>query len=341
MTVIRNIGKYSLENGTFSKEDKNNKSLSIAVDKLVCDESNSKYEYIIFINGNRAMDVTKDGVHPYGVRDYVKRISDHFKNKNKNLIIEHIYVDNDAPLILQTRLVARHVDMVSLDENVNTINLIGHSKGGAMLFNLPRFLRTKTSFEKTSITTTATPFIGCLLASPKIFLEHVRKVVYAQLPPHIAKYTYEALVSYYKTLSSDSHMDNDIALPGYESENYDPNFIAGMFDLINIEAMKKIRFYQNFVTGIDDLTIFDSLKRGDFTSVGLCLMDKFLMPEMTDGFVEVRAQESVREHIDVKTNNLKSRTHYFLSHDDDLGIVLDTIDENIDEYNDKKKTPSI
>jgi hypothetical protein len=341
MTNIKNIAKYNLENGGFNNSNLDNKGLSIAVDKVVYDENDTSYDYIILVNGNRAMDVTKDGVHPFGVRDYVKRICDYLKNKKRNYVVEHILLDNDAPLMEEAKIIASHVDLLSQDENVNTVNLIGHSKGGTIMFNIPKFLKNTKSLEKTSITTTATPFRGCLLASPKIFLEHVKKVVYGQLPPNIAKYTYEALVNYYKNLSSDSHMDNDIALPGYESDHYDPNFIAGMFDPINIRAMQKIRFFQNYVTWIDDYTIVDSLRRGDFTSVGMCLLDKFFMSEVTDGFVETKSQQSVSNHMEVKTNNFKSRTHYFLTHDEDLAIVLDSINEKILEFDDMKKTPSI
>ena len=130
-------------------------------------------------------------------------------------------------------------------------------------------------------------------------------------------------------------MDNDIALPGYSSDKYDPTYIAGMFDQENIEAMKKLRYYRNFVTGIDECTLFDSLRRGDFTGVGMYLIDKFFMDEKTDGFVETKSQESVEKHMDVRTTCLKSRTHCYLSHDDDLGLLLDTVSDLLDEHKDK------
>ena len=337
MTTIKNLKKYSLEDKKFKIDNLDNKSFSVSRKKFISDESNTDFDYIILVNGNRAMDVTKDGIHPYGQRDYVERIGNYFLKQKKNVIVEHILLDNDAPLALESIMLADHVDKLASKDNIKTINLIGHSKGGALLFNSPKYFRNESSFKKTTITTTASPFMGCLLATPTFFLPQVRDVVYSQLPEYLAKPTYDALVNYYTKISSGSHMDNDIALSSFSSENYDPNFIAGMFDLANINAMKKIRFYQNYVTEIDDKTILDSIKRRDFTSVGMCLMDEFFMNEITDGFVEKSSQESVKDHLDIKMNSLKSRTHYFLTHDDDLEFILSSIDEKIDEYNERKK----
>ncbi len=342
MTVIKKIKKYSLEDESFVNGGTllDNHSFSVVRKKVICDESNSSFDMIIFVNGNQAIDVTKDGVHPYGQRDYVERICQYFQRKKKNVIVEHILLDEDAPLALEARMIANHIDVLSSNQTINSIQLIGHSKGGTISFNVPKSFKKNSSYQKTSITTTATPFLGCLLASPKFFLKKVREVIYSQLPEPVSKYTYDALVTYYSKMNRESHMNNDIALEGYSAEHYDPDFIAGMFDLENIEAMKKVHYYQNFVTGIDDQTMLDSLNRKDFTSVGMCLMDRYFMDEITDGFVEVRSQESISKHMDVVMRRLQSRTHYFLSHDDDLDCVLDTINDVIDDYNEKNKRPN-
>ena len=79
------------------------------------------------------------------------------------------------------------------------------------------------------------------------------------------------------------------------------------------------------------------LKRRDYTSVGLCLMDRFFMDETTDGFIESRSQESISSFIEVPTHRINSATHNYLVHDDELIIILDTINQNIEEDRERHK----
>ena len=338
MTTIIPIAKYDFNKKTFlttiDEKDKN-KALSVVRKIVINDESNPKFDVILFANGNRAKDITKDGVSPYTERDYTEKISRYFKHDNKNLIIEHILLDNDSPLDTESQLFAQYIDNLSSIENIDTISVIGHSKCGTVFFNTPKYLNNDDSYKKLSITTTATPFNGCLLASPMLFLGKVKKIIDNKLPIPLNVLVFNALVNYYSSISSGSHMDNDIALKGYSSDKYDPDFIAKMLDVDNIEAVKKIRKYTNFITGIDDESLKKSLARKDFTSVGMCLLDRYFMEEVTDGFVEVKSQEKVDEYFD-SSHRVKSATHYFLSHEDELSIVLDSINDDIEEYKDKK-----
>ena len=339
MNSIIPISKYNLSSKKFDKKvlkkDKP-KSLSYVYDKIIYEENDNSYEYIIFANGNRAKDISKDGEHPYGRRDYVGRIKEYFNTKKKNIIIVHILVDNDAPLNLEAQIIANYIDRISQCKNTNSISLIGHSKCGAMFFNTPKYFKQESSFEKTHIYTSATPYQGCLIATPKLFLKQVKNVIDIQLPFPLNILTYNALEMYYSSISSNSHMDNDIALPGYVTDNYDPQFIAKMFDEENIRAIKKVHGFYNIITGIDDETIYKYLERKDFTSVGMCLMDLFFMEETTDGFIEVKSQESVSKHLDANSIRINSTSHYYLAHNDELGIVLDIVNENIDKYNEEK-----
>ena len=339
MSTIIPIAKYNEETKSFSSiidDSKLGIALSIVQNKFQYDENNDHFDYIIFANGNRVRDVSKDGIHPFPEKDYTERIKRYFARQNKNVIIEHILLDNDAPLNLETKLIASYIDSLSKEENIDTINLIGHSKCGTLFFNMPKYFKSETSFTKTAIATTAPPFEGCLIAAPKYFLREVKAVVDNNFPAPINNMIFNALTKYYLSLHSCSHMDNDICIPGYNKELYDPTFILHMFDLANINAIKKIRKYQNFTTGIDDNTLMNSLRRGDFTSVGMCLIDCFFMSELTDGFVETRSQESVNNHLQNPSTRIKSSTHYFLTHDDEIAIVLDFINSSIDEFKDKE-----
>ncbi len=340
MTKIHPIGKYRDSNSSNLanlKPELRGTDLAFTLKKIISDESNPHYEVIIFANGNRIKDVSKDNLHTFKERDYTTKISHYFKGKGKNVLIEHILLDPDMPLDLDSRLFANYIDSLAKEENIDTINLIGHSKCGPVLFNMPKYLTSPESLEKTSIVTTASPFAGCLIATPTFFLKDVKIMIDAQLPKPINTLVYNALEKYYSNISSASHMDNDIALPGYTSDKYDPNFIRGLFDLENINAMRRIRSYKNFITGIDDETLIKSLKRRDFTSVGLCLLDRFFMKELTDGFIEVKSQEKVNDYFLNPSKTIESTTHYFLSHEDEMSIVLDYINNNIDEYKEKKE----
>lgn len=338
MSTIIPIAKYNEETKTFSatiEDFQRGTSLSIIKNKFIYDENNDHFDYIIFANGNRVKDITKDGIHPYPERDYTERIKRYFAKQNKNVIIEHILLDNDSPLNIEAEIVARYVDYLSTDETIDTINLIGHSKCGTLFFNVPKYFKKETSFTKTAIATTASPFTGCLIAAPKYFLKDVKTVIDNNLPAPINNIVYNAISKYYTSLHSGSHMDNDICIPFYNQEMYDPSFILKMFDLANINAIKRIRKYQNFITSIDNDTLMNSLRRGDFISVGMCLIDHFFISELTDGFVEVRSQEGVNEYLPNSSTRIESTTHYFLTHEEEMAIVLDFINNSIDEYKDQ------
>lgn len=340
MTKIIPVKKYDLASDTFSTEvNKNNiiNSLSYVREEYTHDEEDASYEYIIFANGYRVKDIALDGINIRGNNNFAERIVNYFKKKKKNVVVIHILVDSDAPLDLESRMIARKVEELAKKDTVRSISLIGHSKCGVMFFNMPKYFRNSTTFEKSSIYTSAAPFQGCLIATPKLFLHQVKQAIFQKLPKPINELTYNALRNYYHSSSSNSHMDNDIALPGSIIDRYDPNFIRRTFDRINIEAIKKVRHFHNFITGVDENSLVKALKRRDYTSVGLCLMDRFFMDETTDGFIESRSQESISSFIEVPTHRINSATHNYLVHDDELIIILDTINQNIEEDRERHK----
>lgn len=339
MKTIIPFKKYNLGTKTFEEvvtSDDRKKALSYIEKKLVYDENDESFDYIILASGNKVIDISKDCENPYKQYDYVENICRYFKDKKKNCIIIHILVDMDAPLAEEAKLIAEKVDEIASYETTNTINLIGHSKCGTMFFNMPKYFQNEESYKKSNIYTSAAPFQGCLIASPKFFLKQVKESINSALPSPLNTLVYKALKKHYRNVHSNSHMDYDISRVGYAAENYDPDFIAGMFDYENIEAMKRVNFYHNFTTGIDNKSLIKALRRLDYLSIGLCLMDKFFMNETTDGFIEVSSQESVIKHLDVPTKKISSATHFYLSHDDEVGVILDVVNETIDRINSKR-----
>ena len=340
MKTIIPLGKYNLNTNRFESivlDSEKNKALSYIEKKVIYDENDENFEYIILASGNKVQDISRDGINPIKEYAYEDSISRYFKDKKKNCIIIHILVDMDAPLDEESRLIAEKIDEIAENPTTSTINLIGHSKCGTMFFNMPKYFQNEESFRKSNIYTSAAPFQGCLIASPRFFLGQVEQVINDSLPKPLNKLVFKALKKYYTTVHSDSHMDNDISKIGTKAERYDPGFIAGMFDLQNIEAIKRVNFYHNFSTGIDDKSLLKALRRRDYLGIGLCLMDKFFMRETTDGFIEVKSQESVEQYVDVRSTRISSATHYYLGHDDEFKVILDMVNQNIDRNKAKKK----
>ena len=337
MGDIKAIKKYNPITKKFDLEitDENRgDAFSNIRERARCNKQDEQYDYIVFCNGNRVRDVSKDNIHPIGQRRYAERIVKYFEAQNKNVIVEYILLDNDAPLDTQAQLIARHIDHIANHDNIRSVQLIGHSKAGAIFFNTPKYFNSENSFQKSYLYTTATPYNGCLIASKEILFEEAKKITAEKLPPPINVLTYEGLIAYYKTQTGDSHMEKDIAIKKYKQydpNNYDPLFIQNMFCKETIQAVSKLQYFHNFVTGIDENTIYTSIQRNDFTSVGMCLIDKYIIPNHSDGFIEESSQRAVSDYIDVPTTELKSTTHYFLSHDDELAKVLDVVNNQIDK----------
>lgn len=337
--VEEELQKYSFQ-APVSEIDRLN-ALSSTTETVISDEYNDHVDYIIISHGNRVKAVTHDGDHPYYERDYSKKVAEYFEGKGKNVIIKSILLDFDAPLILETKMLAKYIDHIAKKENVDTISVIGHSKCGAMAFNLPKFFMEEESYEKTSITTIATPFLGCFIASKSEFLAKAKEIVrYHISNPYYAEQVYKALCSIYEFINpGSSHMNNDIALAGYKSDNYDPSFIADMFDIRNINAINKVRKYRNFTTGpMDDAILRKYLQLGDFQSVGMYFIDKYFIPKPSDGFVEEESQYEVEKHIeDFSSIKIPKTSHYFLTHKKDREEVLYYVNNDIDEYKRRKK----
>ena len=141
MTKIIPVKKYDLASDTFSTEvNKNNiiNSLSYVREEYTSDEEDASYEYIIFANGYRVKDIAADGINIRGNNNFAKRIVNYFKKKKKNVVVIHILVDSDAPLDLESRMIARQVEELAKKDTVRSRRLIGHSKCGVMFFNMTK-----------------------------------------------------------------------------------------------------------------------------------------------------------------------------------------------------------
>lgn len=300
-------------------------ALSYADDFVNNDKNDDNYHVIIFCNGNTVQDISEDNKTPYGRRDYVGRIKEYFADKDENVYIVHILLDDDSPLETETELIAQAIDKFAVNEKVKSIQYIGHSKSGVKGWHMPKNLKEENSYDKLYMYLTAPPLLGCLIASKPDFLKAVREKIdtYKAIPEMLRDYIYNILSAYYEANYSDTPINKDITPL---SEDYGPEFIKNTFSTENLEALTKIQYLHDFITGYDSKAIISLLKERNMNSFGLLLMNFFLMPNKdTDGFVEVASQIAGHKYLDYETTKVVNSSHYFLASEIGLRTVLDVV----------------
>ena len=181
------------------------------------------------------------------------------------------------------------------------------------------------------------------MASPKIFYPDVKKLIVSKLGDNkLSNSVYKALISFYESISSNSHMDYDIAMLGGIPDDklhlYDDSLIKDMFSNQNINAITKVANYKNLVTGIDDKTLKESLKTMNLIGIGLCILNDWFFDKKSDGMVLTSSQRLVETHIEsLKSNTLISSHHDVASNDRVFKDILYIVNDTIDEENEKVK----
>ena len=336
MGKIKPILKYNLNTNEWKKditEEDKKTAFSIASYKEIKNNDSNIFDYIIYCDGFRVENVSDDMETIKASKNGVDKIIRFFKNTNKNIIIKTILIDRDAPLEKQAELLGNIINKNS--DKANSINVLGHSKCGAMVFSMAKYLDKKTK-NKTNIYTFATPFLGTLLASPKFLNQEIKKVIESKIKyEDLSNKISNSIINFYEDICSNSHMDYDIAIKDGVEENrldkYDSTFLDNIFSKETIKAIKSINFYQNFTTGIDEDTLIESIEEMNFTGIGLCLLNKYLMGGSSDGFVKTSSQTIVDDYIG-KSYHLKSSHHFIFSSDRLSTEVLKFVDKTIDEY---------
>lgn len=259
-------------------------------------------------------------------------------------------MDADAPIKEDAKLLAKYIDDLATLPTTNSINVIGISKCGTMAFYIPKHFKYARTFEKTNIYTVASPFNGTKMASPKIFYPKIKKVITSKLGDNnFSNNISNKLVDFYEIISSNSHMNYDIAIsggiPSDRLDRYDKSFISNIFSKENINSISKINSYNNIVTGIDNKTLGEAIRTVNLIGIGMCVINNLFFDKKSDGFVMVDSQRIVATKVSPKQirnyklvsayHNVPGNTRAFK---DLLHIVNDTIDEHIEKNNYKIKT---
>lgn len=343
MGKIEVFSKWDLDTSKWKNSSSDDKFRSFAVAKYepVINNSSRNANYVIVAYGSRVEDHSKDGLNIKNSSANMSRFIKFFsRSQLANYIIRFVMLDADAPLREEAKKLADYIDKLSSSGNTVSINVVGLSKCGALNMYIPRYFNNSRSYDLTSIYNIATPYCGTLLASPLFFYPKVKEFINSKLGNNsFADKVYEKTISYYESISSNSHQDYDIAKPwGVPSDRinkYDPTFIKDIFCNENIDALKHIKSFNNFVTGINDTVLGSAIRSADFESIGLCILNKYFYENQSDGFVETADQYLVENYMDVHSVKLFSTHNVFYSKE--LNHVLSAIEKNAEESNFQRK----
>lgn len=340
MGTIEVIAKYDLANRrwNFNSDIKNHgRSFAFANYEKIINNENEKIDYIIINQGSRVEDHSKDFRNIKEKEVKIDNVISHYKRNNGNYVIKLFFMDADAPIIEDAKLFAHYVDNLASLPTTNSINIIGLSKCSAMNFYVPNFFQNPNSFKKTNMYNIATPYTGTKLASPLIFYPEVKKMINSKIGNNIlSDRIYKNLIDFYERISSNSHMDYDIAIPNGIPQSkysvYDEQFIKNIFCIDNITAIKKLRTFKNFITGIDSNTLKEAIRTMNMTGIGLFILDDLFFDNKSDGMVYTDSQREVEKFLNIKSKILKSTHHDVNSNtrafNEVLWVVDDTIAEN-------------
>lgn len=336
MGTIDIFAKWDLEKNDWTQSDNLKdigRSFAIASYKRIIND-NGKINYIIIDQGSRVENHSKDFSNIKETEVRIDNVISHYERCNGNYDIKLFLMDADAPIIEDAKLFAKYVESLALLPNTNSVNIIGLSKCSVMNFYVPRFFKNRETFKKTNVYNIASPYEGTKFASIKIFYPEIREKFRSKsLSNLIIKKAYEGI-------SSNSHMDYDIAIPGGIPEEklhlYDENFIKNVFCTDNVEAVKRLNSFKNILTSIDSSVIKEAIMTGNKQGILMCIFNEMFFEGKSDGMVLTSSQRKVEDVLDIKSYSIKSH-HDVNSNIRAFNEVLGIVDDTIDEFDDKNK----
>ena len=345
MSKVDIMGKWDIENEVWFVPESNKakgRSLAIANYEPIINSGLDSNDYLIICIGFRLENVSINKKTISDKQYNINQIINYFEKTHKNIYIKCVLFDSDAPLKESGRKLGQYIDSLAAQPNTNSINIIGFSKGGVMCFDMTKSLKSGFCLQKTNLFTIATPFTGTLFASPKLLFEQLNEGIQTRTGnQYLSNAVTEVLKPIYGMVSSNSHMDYDIAIPHSIPEElldfYDPSLIENIFAKENLLAIKQLLTYRNIYTGITKSTLKECLQNRDLLGVGLCLLNDIIYDEPADGFITLNSQQAVEQYFEnIATSTLYSTTHSVFSNPRALTTICSIVNDTIDETDEKK-----
>ena len=298
------VSKWDLESNNWIRIEEgkiDKKALSIGLFNPIKNNASGETNYIIFADSMRLENHTPHGSYISNSAGGVDNISRYFAGKDENFEILLFLVDNDAPLVEESKFMAFLVDGYANIPTAKTVNVIGTSKCGTIAFDMMKYLRSPLNKEKTYVYSISSPYLGTPMASPLYFARNARAAIEAKLGKNpFSDKVIKSVVYIYNHMLSNSHMDLDIAMaggvPSDLQSKYDPSFLKNIFSDSNLLSLTNVKHYENICTVINDATLKNGLQVGSLTTLGLCILNDCIFGGNSDGMVSLDSQQKIDEY---------------------------------------------
>ena len=132
--------------------------MSVAEYGIIKHNEMTRINNILLADGCRVENHTKDLSHIGENWAGIINIIRYFGNKRLNYKIELLLVNNDTPLIEESKLLTCYIDFLVKPPITQTLNVIGLSKCGVMVFDMMKYLKNVSSKLKTNVYSVSTPY---------------------------------------------------------------------------------------------------------------------------------------------------------------------------------------
>ena len=295
------------------------------------------------MTGMRSENYSANGSNTgWGTNNFLEAI----EKINKNINVSVFLLDNDAPLEKQAELVAIYINELKKKDYCKKIHILGVSKCGTMTVALLKYL-TDLNLEKLNIMAYSAPYLGTVIASPKILYKKVDEVAeklqsnfLKKLIPYSqdikSKIRYdknysvtEFLKRKYWRIFSQSHMDYDISeingngVPNQHKNRYDKKYLENMFEEKTLKTLRKVKF-TNITTVCTNQTLKQAILSRNLYEGVLYLSSKFIFDkEPSDGMVTLNSAKYIEKICEENGINISTKTILNGHHDicSDIRII--------------------
>lgn len=339
MGNVRHVFKWDMKKGLWTevkeKDTRKGQALSLVDFGNIIHDEKKGINYIIVADGCKLDNHSADGETVDANKSGIANVISYFENRKDNYRIGLWLIDEEAPLVEQSRITASFISQLAEKKYVSTINFIGLSKCGVMALDLTKYLVGSAARTKTRIYSVSAPYKGATVAGPLMFEQEVSQLVKTKLGnTKMSEKIVESVMRYYYGIHSCSHMELDISLPegvpqGFQ-KFYDSSFLDNIFSKRNIMGACRVAHFQNICTKIEKDTFKETMRARNYGELGMFVLNDLIYKGNSDGLVDIASQREVEKHIKgIGESVLIPSTHHILKTPVYANQLLEIVDENM------------